>query len=47
MIVLIRLGFVIVPYIMSQIFDEEVDIEGADVDFENKKVDIRKKYKLD
>ena len=32
--------FLIVPYIMSRMFDKEVDIEGEKVNIENKKVDI-------
>ncbi len=35
-----RVGFVIVPYIISRMFDKKVDIEGAKVNIENKKVDI-------
>lgn len=35
-----RVGFVLVPYIISRMFDKEVDIEGAKVDIEGSKVDI-------
>ena len=35
-----RVGFVIVPYIMSRIFDRQVDIESAKVDIGGSKVDI-------
>ena len=35
-----RVVFLIAPYIMSRMFDKEVDIESAKVNIENKKVDI-------
>ena len=33
-----RVVFLIVPYIMSRMFDKEVDIEGSKVDIRKKKL---------